>query len=234
MGENRFPRPSLSLDMGAAIKGKKSIASMRATRSTAAAAAKIDASQKAERIRACAAIIEPSTRTTRPCSPTAWRCARRRNRRPAQPGRGAHRRTRTTRSRSPGTGTRAHPAGRNRSHRTRTPGREAGRMPVGRTVEPVQQSELPVEAGATATGLGRLENREGPAKPPASSNATIKLGDINARIAPLSISADGIAQLGFRPVSTTGAAKLYPAAFRWHLPGDGAGAPARDGGQEVV
>lgn len=38
---------------------------------------------------------------------------------------------------------------------------------------------------------------------------TVKLGDINARIAPLSISADGLASLGFQPVGTERAAKLY-------------------------
>jgi len=57
-----------------------------------------------------------------------------------------------------------------------------------------------------------LPELAGPA--PASTNAPrevvkIKLGDINARIAPLSISADGLAQLGFKPVNATGAAKLY-------------------------
>lgn len=39
----------------------------------------------------------------------------------------------------------------------------------------------------------------------------VKLGDINARIAPLSISAEGLASLGFSPVSTKGASKLYSA-----------------------
>ncbi|RIA19238.1 hypothetical protein DFO63_4362 [Stenotrophomonas sp. AG209] len=40
----------------------------------------------------------------------------------------------------------------------------------------------------------------------------IKLGDINARIAPLSISAEGLALLGFKPINATGAAKLYDQA----------------------
>ncbi|HFK2884757.1 TPA: hypothetical protein ACGY73_002911 [Stenotrophomonas maltophilia] len=42
--------------------------------------------------------------------------------------------------------------------------------------------------------------------------AKIKLGDINARIAPLSISADGLALLGFQPINSTGATKLYDQA----------------------
>lgn len=46
------------------------------------------------------------------------------------------------------------------------------------------------------------------AKPPTPSRR-VKLGEINAAIAPLSITADGLAQLGFRPVGNQGAAKLY-------------------------
>ena len=41
--------------------------------------------------------------------------------------------------------------------------------------------------------------------------ATIKLGDINTRIAPLSITADGMAKLGFTAMQAPGAAKLYRA-----------------------
>lgn len=41
------------------------------------------------------------------------------------------------------------------------------------------------------------------------TGARIKLGDINARIAPLSISAEGLAAMGFQPVGTERAAKLY-------------------------
>src|SRR5690606_16519658 len=42
--------------------------------------------------------------------------------------------------------------------------------------------------------------------------ARIKLGDINARLAPLNITADGLASLGFQPVGKEGAAKLYAEA----------------------
>lgn len=43
----------------------------------------------------------------------------------------------------------------------------------------------------------------------ADTGARIKLGEINARIAPLSITADGLAELGFPHVATDKAAKLY-------------------------
>lgn len=39
--------------------------------------------------------------------------------------------------------------------------------------------------------------------------ATLKLGEINARIAPLTITGDGLAALGFKPVGMDKAAKLY-------------------------
>ena len=51
-----------------------------------------------------------------------------------------------------------------------------------------------------------------PAAPQADTGARVKLGDINASIAPLSITADGLAALGFPHVATEKAAKLYRAA----------------------
>lgn len=44
---------------------------------------------------------------------------------------------------------------------------------------------------------------------PASSTRMVKLGDINARIAPLSITADGLESIGFKPAATERGAKLY-------------------------
>jgi hypothetical protein len=43
----------------------------------------------------------------------------------------------------------------------------------------------------------------------AAPGQRIKLGDINARIAPLAITAEGLAQLGFQPVGVERSAKLY-------------------------
>lgn len=44
------------------------------------------------------------------------------------------------------------------------------------------------------------------------TGARIKLGDINARLAPVSLTADGLAQLGFSHVATDKSAKLYRAS----------------------
>ncbi len=46
-------------------------------------------------------------------------------------------------------------------------------------------------------------------QPNQDDSARIKLGEINLRIAPLSITADGLAQLGFVHISTDKSAKLY-------------------------
>ena len=48
-------------------------------------------------------------------------------------------------------------------------------------------------------------------KPDADDGGRIKLGEIQARIAPLSITAAGLAQLGFAHVGSEGASKLYRA-----------------------
>ena len=58
------------------------------------------------------------------------------------------------------------------------------------------------------------EPEPAPASRPATAikqddGALIKLGDINARIAPLSITADGLSQLGFVCIATDKSAKLY-------------------------
>ena len=52
--------------------------------------------------------------------------------------------------------------------------------------------------------------QQAPAQP-ADDGARIRLGQINERLAPVSISADGLAVLGFQPVATDKSAKLYRA-----------------------
>jgi len=77
--------------------------------------------------------------------------------------------------------------------------------------------EQPVPAPAATPAQPVLEIVQAiPASPlqqPAANadteQAQIKLGDINARIAPLSISADGLAQLGFAALPVKGAARMY-------------------------
>ena len=48
-------------------------------------------------------------------------------------------------------------------------------------------------------------------------NATIKLGEINALLAPICLTADGLASLGFEPVATDKNARLYRVASLGHI-----------------
>ena len=75
----------------------------------------------------------------------------------------------------------------------------------------VEQKIEATHGGRTASVLVR-SSAIAPANVAPREVVKIKLGDINARIAPLSISADGLAQLGFKPINATGAAKLYDQA----------------------
>lgn len=47
------------------------------------------------------------------------------------------------------------------------------------------------------------------ARPPADDGKRLKLGDINARLAPIALTADGLAGIGFKHVAVDKAAKLY-------------------------
>ena len=77
-----------------------------------------------------------------------------------------------------------------------------------KAVEDAQQAAVPQSAPAVATP----KPEPGAAPTPAKSAAKVKLGDINAMIAPLSITADGLAQLGFQSIGMERAAKLYSSA----------------------
>ena len=70
--------------------------------------------------------------------------------------------------------------------------------------------EAPV-AVAPAAPQPALEAANTPAPAPATG-PMLKLGEINARLAPISISSDGLAQLGFAPAATDKASRLYRAA----------------------
>ncbi|MGE7137904.1 YqaJ viral recombinase family protein [Luteibacter sp. NPDC031894] len=77
---------------------------------------------------------------------------------------------------------------------------------------PVEAAPSPAPAPAPSIEAD-LRAMEDPlpfeAAPTSTPRRTVKLGDINARIAPLSISADGLASIGFQPVATERGAKLY-------------------------
>lgn len=65
---------------------------------------------------------------------------------------------------------------------------------------------------ADAGPAGKVVPLTRPAAPPVDTGARVKLGDITASIAPLAITADGLAQLGFTHVATEKSVKLYKLA----------------------
>ena len=92
---------------------------------------------------------------------------------------------------------------------------EAAADRVAAVVEQVAANEsqagagpAPVEAPAAAETNQREQAPVAAVRP----GATLKLGEINARIAPLTITGDGLAALGFKPVGMDKAAKLFDAA----------------------
>lgn len=76
------------------------------------------------------------------------------------------------------------------------------------------EAEQPVKHEPTAQAMATPVNygRAAPAPAPADNGQRLKLGDINARLWPLSVTAEGLTTLGFAPVGTDRAAKLYAAS----------------------
>ena len=78
-----------------------------------------------------------------------------------------------------------------------------------------EQATAPAAPPAPAGTAAPAETAAPPAAPasqpqtPPDTPPALKLGDINERIAPLSITADGLRQLGFEPVATQRRACLY-------------------------
>lgn len=69
----------------------------------------------------------------------------------------------------------------------------------------------PIQAGV-AQPVEHLPSKQNVAGSTPAARSTVKLGQINEAIGPLSITAEGLASLGFLPVGTERAAKLYDAS----------------------
>lgn len=210
LGEHRILTPqSLMLDLASAIKGKKSLASMRDAVDTAAAAAKIAASQHAERIRGCIHVLEMEIGSYATLFPDRVQlCAAKQPEdlrnliaaRIAEHEQGERERLERERARI-----RQEEADRLETERRST---EAANGEDAR--EPAKVVAPATSAPTTSTRSALAPSGTAPA--PADVSTRIKLGDINGCIAPLSISVAGLASLGFKPVGTQGAAQLYSAA----------------------
>jgi len=94
------------------------------------------------------------------------------------------------------------------AERERIRAEEAARLERENQPSPVKENVATLPYETHKVREVTLAHAEGQPK----NDAIIKLGDINAAIAPLSISADGLAQLGCVHVATDKAARLYRAA----------------------
>ncbi len=159
LGEHRLSPPqSLVFDIGNAIKGLKTLSSITDACDAAAARLKIEASQRADRVRECMLVLDEFTDHKHLFADRLTLCAEMR------------------------------PEDLRNMARVRVAdeAKRAGAQKAAETFAAI------VEPGPTDDDAPML-----------------KLGDICARIAPLSISATGLAELGFEPVGHAKNAKLY-------------------------
>lgn len=206
LAEHALPIPTtLNADIGASIKGLKTLSSMRDKIDAAVASAKIKASQQAEKVRENIAVF---------ATDDAWKFAH------LFPDRVQLCRTKQPEDLAMLVAHRIGEHKRREEQRIREAeerGRQMAESAASRQAEvqsaagaPAAQQPLhgPANNAGVATG-----SRNGPASESVTRGSQpptrIKLGDINAAIAPLSITADGLAQLGFPHVATDKAAKLY-------------------------
>ena len=197
MGEHRIlPPGQLVQDLGAAIKGKKSLASMKDAVDTAVAGFKIAASEQAERVRANVRVLEMEQgshgvlfpdRVVLCLTKTPEDLRNLITARIAQAKADQERRDDEKRRRE------ADEAALQESR-----GNDASAA-----AEPTTTAPTRAPAPVTRVGAGAA---------PVPADARIKLGDINARIAPITITADGLASLGFRPLAKEKGAVLYALA----------------------
>jgi putative phage-type endonuclease len=78
-----------------------------------------------------------------------------------------------------------------------------------KTAEAAKPAQTVAPAATAAPAASSNAGTVVPMRPVAESTATIRLGQINAMLAPIALTAEGLATLGFSPVATDKAAKLY-------------------------
>lgn len=205
LGEHAIAMPAgLIADLGQAMKGKKSFASMQEAIDTVVAGAKIATSQQAERVRANVTLLAahpdhaslfadrvPLCATKAPDDLRNLVSARIAEHQQREADRLEKERERIRKEEV------------DRIEREQAEAAAAAALPpVVAAVQTIAEA-----APAPARTVGVTATRAAPA-----AARTVKLGEINGWIAPLSITADGLASLGFKPAGTHGAAKLYAAS----------------------
>lgn len=189
LGAHALPLPAgLVSDLGQAIKGKKTVASLNDAIDSAVANFKIAASQRADQVRANIHAFEMEAGDYGTLFPDkVTLCA-----------------------------TKAPEDLRNliitriSQHKEAEQARKDKEDEAKRVAEAAQPvaAEAPPSPAVVAPAPAAVQQIRS-SSAPAASAARIKLGDLNARIAPLRVSADGLAQLGFQPAAKQGGATLY-------------------------
>lgn len=220
LGAHAVPMPAtLVADLQAAIKGKRSFSSMQDAVDAVATNAKITASQAADRIRANIAILAEHPDYATLFADRVQLCASKapddlRNLVAARIS--EHQQAEQARLDAEREKIRKEEEARaQKKAADDAVAAAAGQAAQAAQAAAAQQQPEPVAAAPAATPVRTAPTAVASAPPPNAAPrevVKIKLGDINARIAPLSISADGLALLGFKPINATGAAKLYDQA----------------------
>jgi predicted phage-related endonuclease len=229
MGAHALAVPAtLTALIGSAIKGKRTLATIRDAADSAAAQAKIDASQIADRTRACMAVLDEHKDRAHLFADRVQLCATKQpeDLRNLVAARIAEHEQRET--------------ARLEAERERIRQEEADRLERERAEKAAADSSHGIATSGGVSDSGEIPDRDaagsdggcspgghgtaghvqgggtrgadGLATAAAASpmpTAQFKLGDLNAWLAPLSISAAGLASLGFKPVGNRGAAQLY-------------------------
>lgn len=195
LGQHAFQPPqTLQMTLGAAIKGMRSIQAMRDAVDAAVAGQKIEASQQADRVRANFAILAEHPEHAVLFADRVQLCA---TKQPEDLRNLVATRIAEHQQRE---------AARLEAERERIRKEESDRL------EREQRERERAEADAAKQPPPPPQpppERDVRGIAPKASGKTLKLGDINARIAPLAITAEGLAQLGFQPVGVERSAKLY-------------------------
>lgn len=208
MGEHERGIPAgMQHFIAEAIKGKKSLASMRDAVAAAVAQAKIDANQDADAVRANVAVLAEFADHAHLFADRVQLCA---GKQPEDLRNLAKARI-------------AEHEQRLEQDRERIRAEEAAKLEREQAAAELAAAKASQAGDELSPAAQKLHEQEGAQRfhehhrLPAAAAATIKLGEINALIAPLSITADGLAQLGIQPAGTERAAKLYASADMPHI-----------------
>lgn len=216
LGEHALPVPTaVAASIGNAIKSRKTLGSITDAADAACAAAKIEASQQAERVRQNIAVLAEYADHARLFADRVALCASKtpedlRNLVAARIAEHAERDA--ERLEAERTRIRAEEQAKaERDERLRQQA-EMERLQRGADARGIVTSHMPPAHESAVSRTGAAAVQSAITDPIATDGAQICLRDINAAIAPLSITADGLAHFGFQPITRQRAAKLYAAA----------------------